>query len=122
MTMSPNIGRLVRFQEAAVFDQDMVNWHHYDQPVPMASPLAMTLLNKGADLWRINFNMDGKVDLLFIGMSTNEKKRDCVPADGLPEWMKDRIAVLNTFGANWPTDYIDGVGRRISERTYYVEE
>lgn len=126
MTVQPNVGAIAaphpRRHEAAQFDKDMLNWYHYEQSIPMRTAIAMMLNKSKTDLWRLHFELNGMVDLLFIGMSTDEKKEHRVPADGLPEWMKDRIAVLNTFGPNWPTDYIEGVGRRISERTYYVEE
>lgn len=39
----------------------------------------------------------------------------------LPDWMQERIAMLNMLSFKPPTETVDGVGRRISEFTYWVQ-
>ena len=40
--------------------------------------------------------------------------------DDLPEWIQKRIAVLSTLSYEPPTEYVKGVGRRISRYVYWV--
>lgn len=39
----------------------------------------------------------------------------------LPDWMQERIAMLSMLSFKPPTETVHGVGRRISEFTYWVE-
>lgn len=105
------------------FDRDILNRYYYKHPVPMRSLAAMMLVDKGAELWRLKYKSNGRVEVLFIGLTDASRKHREVHAAGtLPEWMQDRVAVLNMFGENYPTEYVEGVGRRISKSVYYVEE
>lgn len=40
----------------------------------------------------------------------------------LPQWMQERIAMLSMLSYEPPTETVPGVGRRISEYTYWVEK
>ena len=40
----------------------------------------------------------------------------------LPTWMQERIAMLSMLSFKPPTETVPGVGRRISEITYWVEK
>jgi len=40
----------------------------------------------------------------------------------LPTWMQERIAMLSMLSFTPPTETVPGVGRRISEVTYWVEK
>lgn len=112
-----------RDERGNFFDRDMLNWYYYKQPVPLRSLAAMVLVDKGAELWRLEYQSDGTVEVLFIGLTdASRKHREVHAADALPEWMQGRIAALNVFGEDYPTAYVEGVGRRINKTTYYVEE
>mgnify|MGYP006982495615 FL=1 len=40
--------------------------------------------------------------------------------DDLPEWIQKKVAVLSTLSYEPPTEYVKGVGRRISRYVYWV--
>ena len=40
--------------------------------------------------------------------------------DDLPNWVKERLAVLMMTSPTPPTDPVDGIGRRISENIFWV--
>lgn len=41
--------------------------------------------------------------------------------DKLPEWMHERIAILSMLPEQYPAAIVVGVGRRISDNTYWIE-
>lgn len=41
--------------------------------------------------------------------------------DKLPDWVKKRLAVLTMTSSKPPTEYIDGIGRRMSETVFWIE-
>jgi len=41
--------------------------------------------------------------------------------DDLPKWVQERIALLSMMSFKPPTEHVSGIGRRISEDTYWVE-
>ena len=85
--------------------------------------MVQMLKAKDKDLWRVHFRTSGTVELLFIGLHGDNSTLDTFEgADALPDWVQNRLAALNIFGDNYPTDYVEGVGRRINRSTYYVEE
>lgn len=43
-----------------------------------------------------------------------------VPTDELPEWITRRVAVLSTMSYEPPTEWVNSIGRRISENVYWV--
>ena len=71
------------------------------------------------EIWRVEIKPT-YVSALFIGMEQRDEV--CVTSvTDLPDWMQDRIAVLSMLKQP-PTTAIKGVGRRISERVYWVVE
>lgn len=42
--------------------------------------------------------------------------------DLLPDWVRDRLALLMMVDPTPPTKYVDGVGRRISETVFWIEQ
>ena len=71
------------------------------------------------EIWRVEIKPT-YVSALFIGMEQRDEVRVTAVTD-LPDWMQDRIAVLSMLTKS-PTVAIKGVGRRISERVYWVVE
>lgn len=47
-----------------------------------------------------------------------DKTYNCI--DALPNWIKERLAVLMMTSPTPPTDPVDGIGRRISENIFWV--
>lgn len=72
-------------------------------------------------IYRVSIFPDG-VDVICLGLdsvdSTLEGHYDHV--DDLPDWVKERIAVLSMMSATPPTKVIEGIGRRISKSVYWV--
>lgn len=71
--------------------------------------------------YRINLT-GGAVTVVCFGLesvdSTLEGHYDGV--DGLPDWVKERLAVLMVLDSTPPTVELEGVGRRISEKVFWV--
>jgi len=71
--------------------------------------------------YRISIFPDG-VDVVCFGL---ESVDSCLEGhydriDDLPNWVKERIAVLNMIPVSPPTRTVEGVGRRISAHVYWV--
>lgn len=71
--------------------------------------------------YRISIFPDG-VDVVCFGL---ESVDSCLEGhydriDDLPNWVKERIAVLNMIPVSPPTGTVEGVGRRISAHVYWV--
>lgn len=66
----------------------------------------------------------GEVRLTCFGIpkidSPDFPQEGIMNMDDLPEWIQKRIAVLSTLPYEPPTEYIKGVGRRISRYVYWV--
>jgi len=88
------------------------------------NPMVQMLAEKQARVWRVEYRGGNTVDLLYVGFPDRGEGQALrrVPSADLPDWVHDRIAALNVFGEDYPTDWVDGVGRRISPTVYYVEE
>ena len=48
------------------------------------------------------------------------EKEVTVPIADLPDWVQKRVAVLSTMSYEPPTEYVNKIGRRISENIYWV--
>ena len=48
------------------------------------------------------------------------EKEVTVPIATLPDWVQKRVAVLSTMSCEPPTEYVNKIGRRISENIYWV--
>jgi hypothetical protein len=68
---------------------------------------------------------DGKpASMVYIGYApTSEKRYNTYPsADALPDWVKDRIAVLRMLPPKPGESVVRDVGRRVDVTTYWVVE
>ena len=75
-------------------------------------------------IWRVVVSPDRSVVTNYIGYCPidTEPRVEYQSFENLPEWVKDRIAVLNMMPPN-PTDsVVFGVGRRVDETTWWVVE
>ncbi len=76
---------------------------------------------KDHNIYRIHL-VGPVVSVLCLGM---ERVDSCLQGeysslDELPQWVQERIALLSMLTATPPTEEVHGVGRRISEHTYWV--
>lgn len=71
--------------------------------------------------YRISVFPDG-VDVICFGLESVDSQLEghYDGIDLLPNWVKERLAVLNMMPATPPTNTVDGVGRRISAHVYWV--
>jgi len=72
-------------------------------------------------IYRVSIFPDG-VDVVCFGLDSVDS---CLEGhydriDDLPNWVKERLAVLNMIPATPPTQEVEGVGRRISGHVYWV--
>lgn len=73
-------------------------------------------------VWRVRFYDDGTVAMYSFAMPTTEKNlpsKDRLNRGDMPQWTKERIAVLQICESG---TILDGVGQKVSERVYYVIE
>jgi hypothetical protein len=73
-------------------------------------------------VWRVRFYEDGTVAMYSFAMPATEKNfsnQDRLNIGQMPEWTKERIAVLQICESG---DTIEGVGQKVSEKVYYVIE
>ena len=70
---------------------------------------------------RIKINDDGVVDMYSFAMpqEKNLPAAKCLNTAALPNWIKERIAVLQICEDG---DIVDGVGQKVSDRVFYVIE
>jgi hypothetical protein len=73
------------------------------------------------NIYRVSIFPDG-VDIVCFGLSSIDSDIDghYDQTDDLPEWLKERLAVLMIMNATPPTSDVEGVGRRISSHVYWV--
>lgn len=72
-------------------------------------------------IYRVSVFPDG-VDVVCLGL---ESVDSCLEGhydqiDDLPNWVKERLAILNMIPPTTPTQEVEGVGRRISGHVYWV--
>lgn len=78
--------------------------------------------NVGDDnTYRVSIFPDG-VDVICFGL---ESVDSCLEGhyddiNNLPDWVKERLAILNMMTSTPPTNEVAGVGRRISGHVYWV--
>jgi hypothetical protein len=80
----------------------------------------MTPINDD-NIYRVSLFPDG-VDIVCFGLDSIDS---CLEGhydriDDLPDWVKERLAVLNMIPVVPPTQEVGGVGRRISGHVYWV--
>ena len=68
--------------------------------------------------------VDGSVTIInfSLEMLDNDVSGWYSEVDLLPDWVKDRLALLMMVDPIPPTKYVDGVGRRISETVFWIEQ
>lgn len=64
----------------------------------------------------------GAISLLAITLAAyvDDNLTDVTHISQLPELIRERYALLNTMDPNPPTDWVDGVGRRIDKTTFWI--
>lgn len=95
-----------------------------DMYIATAGHLYMQEINRvphDDNIYRVSVFPDG-VDIVCFGL---ESVDSCLEghyddANDLPNWVKERLAVLNMIPSTPPTNEVDGVGRRISGHVYWV--
>jgi hypothetical protein len=73
------------------------------------------------NVYRVGIFPDG-VDVMCFGLASVDS---CIEghydtSDDLPNWVKERLAVLMILDTTPPTGEVEGVGRRISSHVYWV--
>lgn len=73
------------------------------------------------NIYRVSVFPDG-VDVMCFGLASVDSGIDghYDQTDDLPEWVKERLAVLMILDSTPPTTEVVGIGRRISSHVYWV--
>lgn len=62
----------------------------------------------------------------YIELSTLQDgikwERSCASYEDLPEEVKEKLGVLVMLSPDPPTTYVEGVGRRMSKKVYWLED
>jgi hypothetical protein len=76
-------------------------------------------------VWRVTVG-DPDVRMSYIGYVKRRpydyEVREYSSIDKTPEWVKDRIAVLNMMPPNPNESVVYGVGRRVDRNTFWIVE
>lgn len=102
-----------------------VNAHDF-KGLEQGMVVRMRLSNVKPPTTRILINDDGSITARRVDIDTDERNYPSV--NKLPQWMKDKLAVLNIFpdeaydkGGSYNERIIDGVGRKISRNIFWLE-
>lgn len=73
------------------------------------------------NIYRVSVFPDG-IDIICFGLSSidSDINGHYDRSDDLPNWVKERLAVLMITNGTPPTQEVAGVGRRISSHVYWV--
>lgn len=84
---------------------------------------SIQLAAQAKDVLRLEVT-DGSVTIIdfSLEMLDNDISGWYSEVDLLPDWVKDRLALLMMVDPTPPTKYVDGVGRRISETVFWIEQ
>ena len=84
---------------------------------------SMQLAAQAKDVLRLEV-IDGSVTIIdfSLEMLDNDISGWYSEVDLLPDWVRDRLALLMMVDPTPPTKYVDGVGRRISETVFWIEQ
>lgn len=84
---------------------------------------SIQLAAQAKDVLRLEV-IDGSVTIIdfSLEMLDNDISGWYSEVDLLPDWVKDRLALLMMVDPIPPTKYVDGVGRRISETVFWIEQ
>jgi len=95
----------------------------YDIQHASAGRLPEMVMSKVHDdnIYRVSVFPDG-IDILCFGLSSidSDINGHYDRSDDLPNWVKERLAVLMITNGIPPTQEVAGVGRRISSHVYWV--
>jgi len=81
-------------------------------------------LPKHATVYRVALHPDrDDIEVVSIGMERGDTAPDTVYLNFscLPQWMQDRLHVMNLLDDTAPTEHIEGIGRRISKYVFWLE-
>lgn len=84
---------------------------------------SIQLAAQAKDVLRLEV-IDGSVTIIdfSLEMLDNDISGWYSEVDLLPDWVRDRLALLMMVDPTPPTKYVDGVGRRISETVFWIEQ
>ena len=84
---------------------------------------SIQLAAQAKDVLRLEV-IDGSVTIIdfSLEMLDNDISGWYSEVDLLPDWVKDRLALLMMVDPTPPTKHVDGVGRRISETVFWIEQ
>ena len=95
----------------------------FDVQHASAGRLADMVMDKVHDdnIYRVSVFPDG-IDIVCFGLASIDSPIDghYDRTDDLPEWVKERLAVLMITSGIPPTQEVAGIGRRISSHVYWV--
>lgn len=74
------------------------------------------------NVYRVQIMGSERIRVIKLGMGVDEEVEGIYSSiDALPNWIKERLAVLMVVDAEHkPTNVIEGVGRRISAQVFWV--
>lgn len=88
--------------------------------------LSITHMGMGDDtIYRVEIKDDGWMYVKPLGLlSPKNGLNGLVRTDDkrVPDWLMEKLAVLSMMTSKPPTTEVDGVGKRISERVFWVYE
>ena len=95
-----------------------------DMYIATAGHLYMQSMNgmvSDDNIYRVSIFPDG-ADVVCFGLESVDSQLEGHYDDvnALPDWVKERLAVLNMIPATPPTNEVEGIGRRISGHVYWV--
>lgn len=122
--------RLVRMILAGVVHRDRIasviriDTYHaggYGIQMTMMGTATRSRLSNDDNVYRVSIFPDG-VDVIGFGLFGVDSffEGHYSRPDDLPEWVKERLAVLMITSAIPPTQEVEGVGRRISSHVFWV--
>ena len=77
-----------------------------------------------ANVYRVSTQgNENSVEVVCIGMNCVDATAEGLYDSGkpLPKWLEDKLAVLLLCDPTPPTVWVEGIGRRIDEHTFWVE-
>jgi hypothetical protein len=95
---------------------------HTIAPKDFMAMIAENLEQPIEQVWRVKFHDDDTVSLYSFAMPHIEKnfgKQDRLNNALLPDWVKERVAVLQICESG---DTIKGLGQKVSDKVFYVIE
>jgi hypothetical protein len=73
-------------------------------------------------VWRVSIGLDNAIRSTYIGFCSIDGSRTYTyyPPETAPDWLIDRLAVLQLMPPDPESSVVFGVGRRIDDRVYWV--